>query len=103
MEKELQKMESKNGFRDAKLGGESPFFIDTLSKSWPSDQKHFGRSGLRHVISQQIVTPHQSMPHHRSISRHHSVYVNSVVNTNINNTVHVFDCPEFKSDVRFAV
>ena len=37
MAKELQKMESKNGFRDAKLGGRGPLFIDTLSKSWPSD------------------------------------------------------------------
>jgi len=38
MEKELQKMELKNEFRDAKLGGrESPLFIDILSKSWPSD------------------------------------------------------------------
>ncbi|GAY67642.1 hypothetical protein CUMW_258200 [Citrus unshiu] len=63
----------------------------------------FERSGLRHVISQQIATPHQSMPHHRSMPRHRSVYVNSVVNNNIDNTVHVFDCPEFKSDVRFTV
>ena len=55
MEKELQKMEPKNGFRDAKLRGEGPIFIDTLSKSWPSDQKHFGRSGLHHIISQQYT------------------------------------------------
>ena len=33
MEKELQKFELKNEFRDAKLGGENPFFIGTLSKS----------------------------------------------------------------------
>ena len=33
MEKELQKIELKNEFRDAKLGGESPLFIDTLIKS----------------------------------------------------------------------
>ena len=32
MEKELQKIEYKNGFKDAKLRG-GPFFIDTLSKS----------------------------------------------------------------------
>ncbi|GAY68407.1 hypothetical protein CUMW_263900 [Citrus unshiu] len=96
-------MESKNGFRDINLGGESPLFIDTLSKSWPSDQKHFGRLGLRHVISQQILIPHQSMPHHWSMPRHRSVYVNSVVNSNVDSTVHVFDCPEFKSDVCFAV
>ena len=37
MEKELQKIKSKNRFRYAKLGGETSFFIDTLSKSWPSD------------------------------------------------------------------
>ena len=37
IEKELQKFELKNEFRDAKLGGESPFFIDILSKSWPSN------------------------------------------------------------------
>ena len=36
MEKELDKIELKNEFRDIKLGGEAPF-IDTLSKSWPSD------------------------------------------------------------------
>ncbi|GAY63991.1 hypothetical protein CUMW_230070 [Citrus unshiu] len=89
MEKELQKMDPKNGFRDIKLGGESPLFIDTLSKSWPSDRKHFRRSGLRHVISQQIVTPHQSMPHHQSMPPHRSVYVNSVVNSNVDSTVHV--------------
>ena len=53
MENELQKMEPKNGFTDIKLRGESPFFIDTFSKSWLLDQKHFRRSGLRHVISQQ--------------------------------------------------
>ena len=33
MEKELQKMEPKNGFMDAKLRGRDPLFIDTLSKS----------------------------------------------------------------------
>ena len=33
MEKELQKMKLKNEYRDAKLRGEAPFFIDTLSKS----------------------------------------------------------------------
>ncbi|GAY34118.1 hypothetical protein CUMW_276460 [Citrus unshiu] len=49
--------------------------------------------------SNRIVTPHQSMPHHRSMPRHRSVYVNSAVNS----TVHVFDRPEFKSDVRFTV
>ena len=37
MENELQKMDPKTGFRDAKLGGRGPLFIDTLSKSWPSD------------------------------------------------------------------
>ena len=174
-------MESKNRFRDIKLGGRGgPIFIDALSKLWPSDQKYFGHSGLRHAISQQyavwprglnsntvwpdlnsdavwlkiimcnactvrvifgpltcchvtvqqcirifsnrIVTPHQSMQHHRSMPHHQSVYMNSVVNSNIDNIVHVnvtvhvnrdifpfyappkvFDCPEFKSDVCFAV
>ncbi|GAY51284.1 hypothetical protein CUMW_133030 [Citrus unshiu] len=48
-----------------------------------------------------IVTLHQSMPHHRSMTRHRSVYVNSVVNSNVDSTV--FDYPEFKSDVCFAV
>ncbi|GAY60384.1 hypothetical protein CUMW_201600 [Citrus unshiu] len=56
------------------------------------------------------------MPHHQLMPCHHSVYVNSVVNSNMDSTVHVnsdifsfyappkvFDCPEFKSDVRFAV
>ncbi|GAY67542.1 hypothetical protein CUMW_257330 [Citrus unshiu] len=47
----------------------------------------------------RIMTPHQSMPHHRSMPRHRSVYVNS----NVDNTVHVFDRLEFKSDVRFTV
>ncbi|GAY33167.1 hypothetical protein CUMW_274700 [Citrus unshiu] len=93
-------MESKNGFKAIKLRGR-PLFIDTLSKSWPSDQRHFRRSGLRHVISQQIATPHQPMPHHQSMPRHRSVYVNSVMNSNIDSTV--FDHPEFKSDVGFAV
>ena len=38
IERELQKMDPKNGFRDIKLGeGGGPFFIDTWSKSWPSD------------------------------------------------------------------
>ena len=37
MEKELQKMESKNGFRDIKLGGRGLLFIDTWSKLWPLD------------------------------------------------------------------
>ena len=37
MEKELQKIDPKNGFRDIKLGGGGPLFIDTWSKSWPSD------------------------------------------------------------------
>ena len=37
MEKELQKMDPKNGFRGIKLGGREPLFIDTWSKSWPSD------------------------------------------------------------------
>ena len=36
IEKELQKFEFKNEFKDAKLGG-SPLFINTLSKSWPLD------------------------------------------------------------------
>ena len=35
IEKELQKMELKNEFKDAKLGGENPLFIDILSKSKP--------------------------------------------------------------------
>ncbi|GAY65214.1 hypothetical protein CUMW_239450 [Citrus unshiu] len=35
------------------------------------------------------MTPYQSMPHHRSIPRHQSVYVNSVVNSNVDNTVHM--------------
>ena len=48
MEVELQKMEIKNEFKDAKLG-RNPFFIDTLNKSWPSNSKRFGRLGLRHV------------------------------------------------------
>ncbi|GAY57942.1 hypothetical protein CUMW_183310 [Citrus unshiu] len=73
------------------------------------------------ILSNRIMTHHQSMPYHRSMPRHHSVCVNSVMNTNMDNTVHVnstihvnnviffyappkvFDCPEFKSDVRFAV
>ena len=51
-------MEFKNGFKAIKLRGR-PLFIDTLSKSWPSDQRHFRRSGLRHVISQQYAAwPH---------------------------------------------
>ena len=38
MEKELQKMDPKNGFRAIKLGGGgSPLFIDTWNKSWLSD------------------------------------------------------------------
>ena len=37
MEKELQKIELKNEFRGVELRGESPRFIDTMSKSWPSD------------------------------------------------------------------
>ena len=37
MEKKLQKIELKNEFRDAQLGKKSPFFIDTLSKLWPSE------------------------------------------------------------------
>ena len=37
MEKELQKMDPKNGLRDIKLGEEGPLFIDRLSNSWPSD------------------------------------------------------------------
>ena len=37
MEKELQKMESKNGFRGIKFGGGGPLFRDTWSKSWPLD------------------------------------------------------------------
>ena len=55
MENELQKIESKNRFRAIKLGGESPLFIDTLSKSWLSDQKQFGRPRVRHVISEQYT------------------------------------------------
>ncbi|GAY65897.1 hypothetical protein CUMW_244560 [Citrus unshiu] len=50
-----------------------------------------------------IVIPHQSMPHNWSMPHHRSVYVNSVLNSNVDNTIHVFDCPEFKSDVCFAV
>ena len=37
MEKELQKMDPKNGFRAIQLGGGGPLFIGTWSKSWPSD------------------------------------------------------------------
>ena len=37
MKKELQKIDPKNGFKDAKLGGRGPIFIDTLGKSWPLD------------------------------------------------------------------
>ena len=37
MEKELQKIDPKNGFKYAKLGGRDPLFIDTWSKSWPLD------------------------------------------------------------------
>ncbi|GAY60399.1 hypothetical protein CUMW_201730 [Citrus unshiu] len=29
------------------------------------------------------------MPHHRSMSRHRSVYVNSVVNSNVDRAIHV--------------
>ena len=48
-------MELKNELRDAKLGGRDPVFIDTLSKSWPSDKKYFGRLRLGHIISQQYT------------------------------------------------
>ncbi|GAY60692.1 hypothetical protein CUMW_203980 [Citrus unshiu] len=41
------------------------------------------------IFSNGIVTPHQSMPHRQSMSRHHSVCVNSVVNSNMDSTVHV--------------
>ena len=34
---ELQKIDPKNEFRDIKLGGGGPLFMDTWSKSWPSD------------------------------------------------------------------
>ncbi|GAY67446.1 hypothetical protein CUMW_256540 [Citrus unshiu] len=35
------------------------------------------------------MTPHQSMPHHRSMPHHPFVCVNSVVNSNMDSTVHV--------------
>ncbi|GAY64734.1 hypothetical protein CUMW_235700 [Citrus unshiu] len=73
------------------------------------------------IFSNGIVTSHQLMPHYRSMPRHRSVYVNSVVNSNIDSIVHVnstihvnrahfsfyvppkvFNCPEFKRDVRFV-
>ncbi|GAY58804.1 hypothetical protein CUMW_189680 [Citrus unshiu] len=60
------------------------------------------KTASRHQsTTNRIMTPHQSMPHHRSMPRHRSVYVNSVVNSNADSTV--FDRPEFKIDVRFAV
>ena len=39
MKRELQTTELKNGFRVVKLGG-SPLFIDTIGKSWPSDENN---------------------------------------------------------------
>ncbi|GAY44816.1 hypothetical protein CUMW_084750 [Citrus unshiu] len=35
------------------------------------------------------MTPHQLMLHHRSMPRHRSIYINSVVNSNVGNTVHM--------------
>ena len=43
--------------------------------------KNFSSIESWHLIS--------SMPHHRSMPCHHSVYVNSVVNSNMDKTVHV--------------
>ena len=39
MERELQKMVLKNGFRGIALGG-SLIFIDTMDKSWPSNKNN---------------------------------------------------------------
>ncbi|GAY67134.1 hypothetical protein CUMW_254140 [Citrus unshiu] len=39
------------------------------------------------------------MPHHRSMSRHRSVYVNSVVNSNVDNTIHVNSTVHVNSDI----
>ena len=39
MERELQKMELKNGFRGVTLE-ESPLFINTMDKVWPSDENN---------------------------------------------------------------
>ena len=40
-------------------------------------------------VTIRIVTPHQSMPHHRSMPHYRSICVNSVVNSSMENTVHV--------------
>ena len=39
MERELQKIELKNRFKDVKLG-ESPLFIDTMDKLWLLDENN---------------------------------------------------------------
>ncbi|GAY56058.1 hypothetical protein CUMW_168900 [Citrus unshiu] len=51
------------------------------------------------ILSNRIVTLHQSMPHHRSMPLHHSVYVNSVVNSNMDNTVHVNSTVHVNNDI----
>ncbi|GAY68801.1 hypothetical protein CUMW_267020 [Citrus unshiu] len=67
------------------------------------------------VIKLTIVWTLRIVPRHQSTDRdissvnitssvmpyHQSVYVNSVVNSNVDSTV--FDRPEFKSDVCFAI
>ena len=60
-------------------------------------------TGIR-IFSNGIVTPHQSMPHHRSMPPHRSVYVNSVVNCNMDNIVHVnSDIFPFMLLLRFSI
>ncbi|GAY61532.1 hypothetical protein CUMW_210670 [Citrus unshiu] len=39
------------------------------------------------------------MSHHRSMPRHRSVYVNSVVNSNVDNTVHVNSTVHVNNDI----
>ncbi|GAY63693.1 hypothetical protein CUMW_227700 [Citrus unshiu] len=51
------------------------------------------------ILSNGIVTPHQSIPHHQSMPRHRSVYVNSVMNSNVDNTVHVNSTVHVNNDI----
>ncbi|GAY68905.1 hypothetical protein CUMW_267800 [Citrus unshiu] len=54
---------------------------------------------MHKILSNRIVTPHQSMPYHWSMTRHRSVHVNSVVNSNIDNTVHANSTIHVNSDI----
>ncbi|GAY65123.1 hypothetical protein CUMW_238840, partial [Citrus unshiu] len=45
------------------------------------------------IFSNEIVTPHQSMPHHRF------VYLNSVVKSSVDNTVHMNSTIYVNSDI----